>query len=219
MTKHTHRFGGQTLTHDHGPEQVRRDIRRDDPAETMQIHGYYGHIEDAPGEPVGAFESDLPAGYRWATAEETEAGHPDAIMVKRSTDSTGRPYTEDEADVAVPIASTPATCRYCGRTIELQDGLWVDPLATGDDSIWRETCDEHDTFAAEHEPVIGFTIDIAGEYGTPEGSIHLLDEHGEIVMWDSAEWVEDPSVVYVIAESIRLGTTEGAAALRERLGV
>lgn len=46
-----------------------------------------------------------------------------------------------------------ATCRYCGRLIiwSSEDG-WIDPEATGDDSIWRETCDAHDTFTAEHEP-------------------------------------------------------------------
>jgi hypothetical protein len=33
-----------------------------------------------------------------------------------------------------------------------EDGVWVDPDATGDDSVWRETCDAHDTFIADHEP-------------------------------------------------------------------
>lgn len=47
------------------------------------------------------------------------------------------------------------TCRHCGRRIEQVEGLWIDPEATGDDSIWRETCDEHDTFTAEHEPTGG----------------------------------------------------------------
>lgn len=44
-------------------------------------------------------------------------------------------------------------CRHCERRIVFveEDG-WVDPEATGDDSIWRETCDAHDTFRAEHEP-------------------------------------------------------------------
>jgi len=46
------------------------------------------------------------------------------------------------------------TCKHCGRTIVQQaDGTWVDPNATGDDSVWRETCDCHDTFVADHEPV------------------------------------------------------------------
>lgn len=44
-------------------------------------------------------------------------------------------------------------CEHCDRAIELIDGLWVDPEATGDDVIWRETCDQHDTFQAQHEPV------------------------------------------------------------------
>lgn len=47
-------------------------------------------------------------------------------------------------------------CRYCHRVIVWSqvDG-WVDPEATGDDSVWREVCDEHDTFTAEHEPEEG----------------------------------------------------------------
>ena len=49
-------------------------------------------------------------------------------------------------------AVTTATCRHCERTVQLEDGRWVDPEATGDDSVWRETCDQHDTFTAEHEP-------------------------------------------------------------------
>lgn len=44
------------------------------------------------------------------------------------------------------------TCRHCGRTIMLAGDVWIDPEATGDDEIWRETCDAHDTFIADHEP-------------------------------------------------------------------
>ena len=45
-------------------------------------------------------------------------------------------------------------CRYCGRPIVLtSEGTWIDPEATGDDSIWRETCDSNDDdFSASHEP-------------------------------------------------------------------
>ena len=45
-----------------------------------------------------------------------------------------------------------STCSHCGRAIVFEDGVWVDPLATGDDAVWRETCDAHDTFTAEHVP-------------------------------------------------------------------
>lgn len=46
-------------------------------------------------------------------------------------------------------------CRHCGRSIVHEGGgVWVDPEATGDDSVWRETCDSHDTFTAEHEPEV-----------------------------------------------------------------
>lgn len=45
-----------------------------------------------------------------------------------------------------------AECRHCGRVIVNENGTWVDPNATGDDAVWRETCDAHDSFTAEHEP-------------------------------------------------------------------
>ncbi len=52
------------------------------------------------------------------------------------------------------------TCQHCFRTITQDDeGRWIDPLATGDDSIWRETCDAHDTFTAEHEPIEWTDVD------------------------------------------------------------
>ena len=44
--------------------------------------------------------TDLPPGYRWATEEEMD--RPDAIVVPLTADSTGRPYVQDEADLAVP---------------------------------------------------------------------------------------------------------------------
>lgn len=43
-------------------------------------------------------------------------------------------------------------CRRCGRRIINEGGMWVDPEATGDDLVWRETCDANDTFPSEHEP-------------------------------------------------------------------
>ena len=47
---------------------------------------------------------------------------------------------------------TTTECRYCYRPIiETSEG-WADPQATGDDRLWRFTCDSHDTFTAEHQP-------------------------------------------------------------------
>ena len=55
-----------------------------------------------------------------------------------------------------------AVCRHCGRSIMSWEGnVWIDPEATGDDSIWRETCDKHDTFIADHEPVTTRTVYVA----------------------------------------------------------
>lgn len=46
-------------------------------------------------------------------------------------------------------------CRHCERTIVKTSQGWIDPEATADDEIWRETCDAHDTFIADHEPTPG----------------------------------------------------------------
>ena len=50
-----------------------------------------------------------------------------------------------------------STCRHCERRIVLSDEGWIDPEAGYDDEdgdgIWRVTCDRHDTFIADHEPV------------------------------------------------------------------
>lgn len=47
-----------------------------------------------------------------------------------------------------------ALCQHCGREITLDtENRWVDPEATGDDLVWRETCDaNHEDRIAAHEP-------------------------------------------------------------------
>lgn len=45
-----------------------------------------------------------------------------------------------------------ATCRNCNRSVVNENGTWIDPEATGDDIVWRETCEASTTFTAEHEP-------------------------------------------------------------------
>lgn len=51
--------------------------------------------------------TELPAGYRWANEFETEKylgdpnSLPHAILVHRSHDNQGIPYTNNEADLAV----------------------------------------------------------------------------------------------------------------------
>jgi hypothetical protein len=57
-------------------------------------------------------------------------------------------------------------CEHCERSIVYED-WWVDPEATGDDSIWRETCDANDTFTAEHEPRADEPLDVW--LRTPDG--------------------------------------------------
>jgi hypothetical protein len=55
--------------------------------------------------------TDLPTGYRWATSSETEkhmrTPNPDMLVVPRTTDHRGIPYTQGEADLALPIKPLP----------------------------------------------------------------------------------------------------------------
>lgn len=60
------------------------------------------------------------------------------------------------------------TCQFCSRAIELEGGLWVDPKATGDDITWRETCDENDTFNAQHEPEANITTETKPQHLSAE---------------------------------------------------
>lgn len=71
-----------------------------------------------------------------------------------------------------------------------------------------------------------FHVEIDGEYGDKDCSITLVDRHeftlsppvdDELIHWISDEWREDPSLVVVIANAIRIGYTEGPDAIRERL--
>lgn len=91
--------------------------------------------------------------------------------------------THDNGDAAylIPAGTDSKAVEYVADSIDCQDyELTATPI--------------NDTSAH---------VDIAGEYGTVDGSIHIHKAGREVVMWDSLEWVEDPSLVYVIANAIR----------------
>lgn len=48
-------------------------------------------------------------------------------------------------------------------------------------------------------------------------SIHLMDGDTEIVMWDQAEWREDPNLVPHIVNAVCIGYTQGAQAVSARV--
>jgi hypothetical protein len=62
--------------------------------------------------------------------------------------------------------------------------------------------------------VTALRVEIDGEYRDPDGSIRLMAGGTELVMWDSQERIEDPSLVFVIAEAIRVGYEHGPARVR-----
>lgn len=78
--------------------------------------------------------------------------HKDAVVAKG-----GVIAVDDTHKLTATPVQPQETCRHCQRHIVSENGRWIDPEAPatpedGDDHIWRETCDAHDTFTAEHEP-------------------------------------------------------------------
>lgn len=71
--------------------------------------------------------ADLPFGYRWADPEELD--REDAIVVRRTVDSEGVPYTQDEADIAVPLSADLREVREAART-RITDDWDIDTLTT-----------------------------------------------------------------------------------------
>lgn len=72
-------------------------------------------------------------------------------------------------------------CRHCGRSTTLDAGRWVDPVASGDDLVWRETCDAHDTFTAEHEPDTRQTWEYLESVGGLYGSAYAMERARELL--------------------------------------
>jgi hypothetical protein len=96
-----------------------------------------------------------------------------------------------------------ARCKHCERRIVLEDGTWCDPEATGDDRMWRETCGEHDTFTAEHEP-----LELEGDelYRPQPNTSTVYDDDGEETVLG---WVRDESSSVHGHEACKRGVDEG----------
>lgn len=42
-----------------------------------------------------------------------------------------------------------------------------------------------------------------------EESIHIMDGKDEVVMWTKQEWIDDPEVVFSIANAIKIALAKG----------
>lgn len=145
--------------------------RTDTPAETLRAvefdHPFTvtaaGELADAP---TGIYAPDY---YNDTDAEELARVGWEALTGYTGQYGYNGPHMHSSeylgGGLARDVLSTPAVyvvvavnvlpedeCRHCGRpVVQDAEGRWIDPEATGDDSVWRETCDRHDTFTAEHE--------------------------------------------------------------------
>lgn len=107
-------------------------------------------------DPIGVMAAVFGAASRcplddsYSTAELTApADNPDSVKLPEAVEAA----VSDSIDQHLAeLTANVDTCKHCGRTITFVNGAWADINATGDDAVWRETCDSHDTFTAEHEP-------------------------------------------------------------------
>jgi hypothetical protein len=92
-----------------------------------------------------------------------------------------------------------ATCRHCERPIEYHtDDGWVDPEATDDDEIWRQSCDAHDTFTAEHEPegYVTRTVRISAMVWA-----EVIDDPDERKRWDDTLDILRTAIGHIIHDN------------------
>jgi hypothetical protein len=91
--------------------------------------------------------TDLPTGYRWATAEETEAHavteNPMMVVVPRTVDADGTPYTEGEADLALPI-DLPRDEDGFIETSAVHGEMWMVHIQWSEDHDGRVIDPEHE---------------------------------------------------------------------------
>lgn len=86
-----------------------------------------------------------------------------------------------------------STCKHCHRPIVTDNGQWVDLNATGDDSVWRETCDSNDTFPADHEPLVFTTLQelSARVIALLPDALFDEDRNGEVVIYTNHRLLSD----------------------------
>jgi hypothetical protein len=114
--------------------------------------------------------NDLPAGYRWATADETEAhgvtANPDMIVVPRTTDEKGEVYKNGEADLALPIKPLPRDEDGFIETSAAYGMQWAVRITynTDPEGVWVEWEDNSN-------------VTLHGEFDSPELAMQWIEAY------------------------------------------
>lgn len=106
--------------------------------------------------------TDLPKGYRWATESETENWEnvPGLIVVPRTTDSTGLPYIQGEADLAVPIRKGRPNKNY---VLQIARDNWDDHDPWGSAMAWAwAVCESLTAIEADVPESLGYSPGMGG---------------------------------------------------------
>lgn len=146
--------------------------------------------------------TDLPPGYRWAS--EMEMNREDAIVIKRTADNTGKPYTQDEADVAVPIKKGRPNKNYILQL--MRDGDQTDPWGNG--MAWGfAVCENLAAIGADIPASLGYRPSIAGP---------IIESYEDMVVQEYLDLVNVDPHDYTDADKARVSEVEEAARLLSR---
>lgn len=140
--------------------------------------------------------TDLPKGYRWATAEETErinsGENLDSIVVPLTVDSEGNPYTQDEADIAVPIKKSRPNKNFILQVMR-------DDFGGGDEwgvaMGWAFACAENLAYVGADVPSeLGYQMSLGGPVIESHEDFEVAEYLGIVVEGETLmEWRDIPS--------------------------
>lgn len=128
-----------------------------DPDASNEFHTFGGEVQTIDVDLGYMSLEDEGEFAEWADSQldqalAVEPIHPEAAALIRQVVRENAEHHEHLVPAGALADCPRSVCRHCSRAIVSVGGRWVDPEASGDDRVWRETCEDHDTFTAEHEP-------------------------------------------------------------------
>lgn len=151
-------------------------------------------------------DSDLPKGYRWA--REDEMDRHDAIVVPRSVDSQGIPYTQDEADLAVPYSTNGRPNKNYILQL-MRDGDMGDPWGTA--MAWAFACAETLTVLGVEIPALDYQPSPYVRVEAPEN--YYPESYEDMAVW---EFLDAISEVWDLDQLARISEVQQACKILDR---
>lgn len=166
--------------------------------------------------------TDLPKGYRWANEFETENSEtiPGIIVVPRTADNTGKPYTQGEADLAVPIRKSRPNKNYVLRL--LRDN-WdsADPWGSGMAAAWA-VCESLTAIGSDVPASLGYSPGMGGPevpgVAFADGGVMSNEDvsYETVEVWEYLDLANKAHADYTLKDRARVQEVYDAATLLSR---